>query len=482
MPTKGTARYVLASAVAVAVLTAIVLGLPAAIWFPVAWAATGMSMLVVWIIRVADPRDRDILIAAVLIGVLVRIVAATFIVDYPLRFPDTRLYWRLGTRLADMWTRPHIAEVHIIRTLGTARAGYYAWVAGHSIILRQEVLIPITNAMVDGANIIMTYVIGRHIWNARVGRNAAIFIASSSAMILVSSCNLRDALATLSGLAIAYGALQLTERWNVKGMIWFVLGLAAMLQIRVYIAALVVMVLLVALLVVRRSGRLTVLMVIGVVGAVLAVVVSTHEVVSIVSKLAKGNTVFELIKFAQRGLIGTRPTDSAVSGINLNSAGDLVIYLPLGFIRAWFGPQPWMTRGIDVLFTPDVMVRHAVLPLFFVGIWHAVRTNWRRTLLIVLLLLGEMTIYALIELGGNARHNTQYFPYHYMFVCIGWTVARRYTEALWIGYAVVSLAVVGYGMTLPIAKWLLPLLLVLLGIWWLAVVRPWNHRAAPGSL
>ncbi len=465
----------------VALLVSMVLFAPIGIWFPAMWAATGVAILVACAARVADRDTRDALVLTVLAGVCARMLAALFMFDHPLRLPDALYYWRLGTRLADLWTGPQLSDVSEVRVLYTNRTGYFAWVAGHSLILRREILVTLSNALVGGANIIMTYLIGRHVWNARIGRNAAILIASSTAMIYISGSNMRDVLATLSGLAIVYGAVQLADRWSVKGVVWFALGLVALLQIRQYIAGVVVLVLLVTMVAVRREGRLKILFLMVTVGTGVVFAIASHEVVIIVSKLVRGHGVFEMLKFAQRGLIGTRPRASLISGMYWTSWSDLAVFLPVGFIRAWLGPQPWMATKMDVFLIPDVIVRYFAFPLFLVGLWHSIRTDWRRLLLVALVLFGEMAIYAMIELGGNTRHHTQYFPYHYIFVAIGWTVAHRYGQAIWIGYALISVSVIGFGMSPPFSKWYMPLTMLLFGLLWVASVRPWRAIATPAS-
>lgn len=457
-------------------LLGMVLFLPAATWVPLVWLITGAALIVAWISAVADPDDRGSLIIGALLGLVVRASAAWVISDYAYRYVDPRLYWYLGTRVADLLSQPSITDVNLTRAVGTATWGYYFWVALHVFILRDQILTTLSNALIGVASGVMIYLIGRRVWSSRAGLGAAWLVWCSSAMIVVDAHSLRDSGATLAGLAVVYGAQQLAERWSVRGLLWFVIGLSVLLQFRNYVAMLLMVVALVAILLIARRARLTLLLFLLAAGSIVGAVVATTDIVVIIGKFSRGDTLVDLLKYAQIGLVGVRPSTSAFSGIQLQTLREMILFTPIGMGRILFAPLPWLPVRVDVVFIPDVIVRYAVLPFFGVGFWAAVRWGWRRTGLVALVLLAEMVVYSVIELGGNVRHNTQFFPYHFLFVAIGWSVAQRYREALFVGYIFMSLPLWIYGLTLSMSLWYFPLVFALLSVWWIVNVRFLRQR------
>ncbi len=86
-----------------------------------------------------------------------------------------------------------------------------------------------------------------------------------------------------------------------------------------------------------------------------------------------------------------------------------------------------------------------------------------------------MGIYAVLELGGNLRHNIQWLHLFYLFGVIGWRNRHKWGELLWFGYAGVALALWAFGLEMSLSKKFFPVAFALMFIWWIAVTRPWRE-------
>ena len=197
--------HVIPAALLAGALVGTALFTPASVWLPIAWIAVGGSLIVLWISRVADPNDRLLLVGGALIGLTLRSVSAWLVVDYAYRYSDMTLYWDLGNRVAEALANPGILDVDLIKVVGTSSYGYYLWTGVHVLLLRDQILTSLSNALIGTASGVLTYLLARRIWNERVGVIGAWLVWLSSAHIIVDAHSLRDTIATFSILAIVYG-------------------------------------------------------------------------------------------------------------------------------------------------------------------------------------------------------------------------------------------------------------------------------------
>lgn len=473
-----------AAAAAIGILAALPLLLPLWMWLPLIWFVTGGALLVRWIASAADPEDRGILVAALIAGLAARAIMGWFVVDHPYRNSDTRLYWQLGTRLAALWSVPHSMHVDLVRTLGTGQAGYYVWVALHALIAREQLLVVASNCLVSGANGVLTYLVGRRAWSPFVGRVAALLVFTASGIIFSDAHNMRDVIVTFAGLLMVYGVQLLADRWCVKGFLAVVLGIAIAVPVRPYVMAAYGPAVAIGLLVMRRTGRLAVLSVALILaGGAMAYVVSTSMFTTVSEAIGGGfgETVTTLLMIGNAGLTGGRAATSLLYGVQLRTLHDILLYLPVGIVHILFAPLPWKTYHIEWLFVPEGLVRYLLIPFVGIGAWEALKNgSWRRTFIVVFALAGMMLLYAVLELGGNVRHNEQFFPYYFILGAIGIATARRHGIELWVTYAFSSLALWAFGLGMRLSMRFMPLVLLLLGLWWLVTVRPWSQGARGG--
>ncbi len=414
----------------------------------VAWVASGAAVLAWWVARVADPADRDMLVFWFIVGVLLRAMAAWLFDGYAHVNTDRRVYWYLGSRLEYMLVGPRSQDVDLVKALGTATGVfYYFWVAAHVYMLHSEAFVVASNVLVGATAGVLTYMIGREVWGRNAGVIGAVLVWLSGTHIQVDAQNLRDGMALVSVLAMLYGVQRISERWSVSGVMWFVLGSGVLLQVRSYIAFLLILLSVVAVVVMRREGRLSVVLVTASLAAVLGVVIAQTQVSVLIDKFGKGVSMVDLLVWAHVGLTARVQDTSTVSGVRLTSLQDMIMYAPIGLVRALIAPLPWNVSQIHYFNLPEVITRYFGLPLIVVGFMEALKRDWRRSFLLMLSLAAMALLYAVLELGGNVRHHAQFFPILYLLAGVGWSVARHYALEVALSAAALSLAIWGFGFS-----------------------------------
>jgi hypothetical protein len=444
----------------------------------VTWVVTWTFLLATWAWRTAEVKSRRILLIGLCAGISIRLIFLWLVYDYPYTFTDQRLYWYLGHRLSDLLTIPRAQELTLSRALGTATGMlYYFWVALHASVISDQFFVSLSNLLLGSASGILTYKIGRAVWSERVGMIAAWLVWFSSSMFLIDVLNLRDGMATFAVLSIIFGAQELCERWDRRGIFWFMLGMAILLQVRNYIAILLIVVVAGSLLIARREHRLRLFIIMAVISAVLGVFIATVQLTVLMEKLGEGTTLLDLLMWAHLGLVGGAKQGSAVEGVHLTSFTDIVLFLPVGLAHVLVAPLPWNPIRIDMGFVPETIIRYFSVPFLAIGIWDTLRTRMRRSLVILASALSIAMLYSALELGGNVRHHLQFFPVMYILISHGWVVARRYQFEIVLCAALFSLTIWGYGISsLRFTEMFFSAVLLLVAVW-CVVAAKWVHSA-----
>jgi hypothetical protein len=454
IPTEGLTPAATAAAITVGVL---VVGavLPWDVTVFLSYIAFGALVLTAWIRHSVAEEDAVSILLGVFSALTLRATLAWQVFDDPLRFSDTRLYWMLGTRIATLWERGGVIPLDMIKATGTSAWGYYYWVALHMLVVRTPVLLAAANAIVGAAAGVIVYFIGRHIWTNQIGRWAAWLVWLSSSQIVLDAHMLRDTGAMACGVGVVWGALLLADRLSWRGFLWYGASLLLLVQLRSYIAMLIIPVSLVGVLIGARRHRLVLLIIIATGGVAAGLVLAQTEYVRLLSELGRKNIISDMLYLAQVGLSGVRPSTSYFSGVHLSGPREMLLFLPLGMARELLAPLPWLPIRMDIWLIPEGLVRWVLIPLFAVGVVEAARRKWRAVATLLLVMAAEMALYAIIELGGNVRHNTQFFPFVYLFSMIGFANAARYRHFLWVMYGLLSLGVWTFGITVPFLRYVL---------------------------
>ena len=451
-----------------------------AVWFPLAWLVTGSILVLALVYRFVEEQDRHLLVVAAVLAIVVRAWFAWWIVDHPDRNPDSFMYWASGSNLGYLlFLSPRLAPLDFIATLGTHQSGYFFYTAVMTQVQRAEILVCFTNVLIGSLSGLLVYRLARHIWpeSADVARWAALLTWASSAIIVSDAVNMRDSHSLVAGMLVMLGVQRLSKRWDWPGLLLTLAGFLILLQWRSYIAFMLLPTTALILFVARRSQRLAMLLVFGCLAGLAVVGVASMDMYIIAERLGHGLSFFDMLKVASLGFGEQRQASSAVAGVSLDSWGDLAVVIPLGVVRALFAPIPWMPLKLDLLLIPDGLVRYALMPFMFAGIVETLRRDWRRAFPALTILAAYVTLYAIIEIGGNIRHNLQYYPLYFMLSMIGIRARARYGALIWTIYAAMTLALWVQGMSFWLFKTFGPVVFAALAVWWVVETRAWRPLA-----
>jgi len=450
---------------------------PVDILFPLAWLSCGLLVIFgitrTWVVK----RDQASLMLGATIALAVRAPIAWVLFDRVARNPDARFYWEMGSRISHLWAADRLIPLDYIRTTGTHQVGYFVWVAGHMAVQRFEYLVVATNGLIGVATGLLAYALARLVCPEmkELPRRAAWMVWLSTAMLYSDVQNMRDSAAIFSVLVTVIGLQSIAGKWSWKGLGVYFVGLLLLIQIRSYIAFVFLPVAAVTLFLVRREHRI--LMFLGftslAVGAFM--VIASADLFVLARSMSQGADLMDMLQFASVGLTGTMEGSSLVHGLRLAGWMDLFTLIPLGSVRSLFAPLPWKTESTMLFYAPDAVIRFCLMPFAAVGVVELLRRDWRRVVPILAATSALIVLYAVIEIGGNPRHNAQWYAMYYLLSLVGVQAYRRYEGIVWSGLAVVSLSVWVIGMTTATSKLFFPLCMFCIAAWWMYQVRPWRH-------
>ncbi|OQB42045.1 MAG: hypothetical protein BWY06_00687 [Candidatus Latescibacteria bacterium ADurb.Bin168] len=435
-----------------AVLLGAVIVLPPEVSAFLFYVCAGAIVLSIWIVRSVTREDGSGLLVGALCALILRAALAWWVFDHPERYSDTRLYWTLGNRIASLWEPGRILPVEMVKATGTSSWGFFFWSGLHISILRTPLLLVAANGIAGTAVGVMAYHIGRHVWSREVGRRAAWLVWLSTSQLIVDAHLLRDSGAILFGTGVVYGSLLLADRLSLRGLLWYGISFFLLMQMRSYIAMVVAPASLLGVLIGARGRRVSLLLIYVAAGAGAAFFLASTDFVRILTALGRKNVIADMLYLTQVGLSGIRPSASYFSGVHLSTPGEMVAFLPLGTMRELLSPLPWMPIEMDRWYIPEGLLRWTLIPLFVLGVAEAFRRNGRIVATVALVMAAEMVIYSIIELGGNPRHNAQFFPYVYIFAMVGLSVAREHARALWFMYGALSIGIWTFAVTISFLR------------------------------
>ncbi len=372
--------WALIPVVAVLVFAPLMLLTPTTTWFPLLWTVTGGLAILAIVYGFAAPRDRSIIAAAVIIGLTLRAWTAWLLHGVDLHEPDPAFYWNMAHILSAHWDTPVIYRVPVHEVVGNRQIGYFVYAALHVQLIDTQLIITLTNALVGVGTGVLGYFFARRAWPSDrwVALGLVWILELSTVMIMFQSQNFRDALAMFGTLTIATGTVMIIDRLRFWSVTVFVAGMVLMIYIRSYIAFIMVPPAMFTIIIARRRHRLLLLGLTALLGAAALCTIMSLKVMNFAHQLSRGAPILDLLKVASQGLSQHRMGSSSVYGVSLNSWGDLLYIVPLGFIRSLFAGLPWKVIGVSHTYTPATILRYLMIPLVGAGILEALRTDWRR--------------------------------------------------------------------------------------------------------
>jgi hypothetical protein len=366
--------------------------------------------------RGGDPLRRSVLVVFALAVGVRGVVAVVLHYGAPPGFfaLDDQHYGDVGADLARAWAGHGTAapELH-------GATGYYRWNALLFLLLGPVPLAPVlANAAVGGVCAVLGFGLARELAGERAARMAGLASALWPSLVLWSSLNLKDALAIASILAMLRGAQRLQHGLAPRPLALLLGGLAALSQLRSYLALVAVAAIALAWLLPRLRAAPAVVAPLLVVAALLLPSLGP------VQELAAEQNL-EAVDQARSQLA---TGDSAYhSEADVSTASGALRFLPVGLAYFLLAPAPWQVWNTRQLLTlPEMLAWYALLPFVALGAATALRERFAAALPVASFALLTTLSYALVEgnLGTAYRHRAQVLVPLLVFGAVGW-VRRR---------------------------------------------------------
>lgn len=351
---------------------------------------------------------------------------------------DSETYDRGGWLLALSWSGETVVNPHVERSV--SGYGFYYLVGSlYWVFGRNALLVQFVNATIGSLTVIVIHAIARDLFDARVARWAALFMAFFPQMVFWSGALYKDPAIMLCIATSMYAVLRLTERFTLRMVLLFTLSSLALMTLRFYVFYFVAFATLGTFLFSQRER--------GVLGSVLAQVALLAIFLGAFSFAARRETVERHTQYFQLRQLQVVRSDqaslgkSATSEADVSTAAGAISALPVGLVYLLFAPFPWSISGIrQILTLPETLVWYALMPSFVRGLAHAIRHRLRQSLAI-LVFAGSLTAaYALFQgnVGTAYRQRTQITMFFFIFMGVGLTQRERERAGLALASAEVS--------------------------------------------
>lgn len=270
-----------------------------------------------------------------------------------------------------------------------------------------------------------------------VARKAAWLVALSPAFVFWSGALYKEGLILLILNLSVYHVLRLQTQWRGRSLMMVVLATFALLGLRFYLAIMMSVVILSALLWGRRGrtpadeGRVTVPVLIrqGLIAfGFVALMISlgfTERAERPLLETDKG--ILVQLDRSRRDL-ATRADSGYLADTEISGVGDAARLFPVGLVYFLTAPLPWQVGGLrQTLVIPETGFWILLYPFILVGATRGLRVNRPGTLVILAATSGMCGIYAVLSgnVGIAYRMRTQVWLLWAPFAAWGWEVWQQ---------------------------------------------------------
>ena len=427
-----------AAVVVVAVCVAVGTGLiatPPRYVIALLWAAS-LATVCVYSARRLYWQDETRLLFGVLLALLVTRIALTFALEpfsETIEF-DARLYADHGWAIAEQWRRGEFVSYGQVAPWEVNGVAYvYINAVIYTLLDFNPLAVKVTNAVLGAATVIPVFYLGRVFFTPKVAVAAALVTGCFPSMIFWSTQNLKDTLVVLLVVSSFYCALTTKRsksfRHTIKRPLLVIGMLLLLFGLRPPTASLVTL-WIVGGVVLRspveaRLGRMgKMVFAIGILAVVLTLSFSADRFIGILSTAA---SLEEIENWRVARAFG----ESAFGqGYEVDTLGDLLLYLPAAIVAFLFRPFPWEVSesAMQRLTIVESLIWYPLLLFSAIGIAVVVHERWFRYAVlwgfpVVAVVVGSITFG---NLGTAYRHRAQIVPFVALLAVVGFArIIRR---------------------------------------------------------
>jgi len=381
--------------------------------------------LLTWAFLVRE-RRRDLrkwlggLVLAALALRVAALVVVHFVVGARLFAPDAASYAYQGGVIADFWAGagpPPEFE------LGSQIVYPYLNAAFAYLLGDPTFGAVVLNLFAGIWTALLIFAVGRELTDVRVAKVAAVLTAVFPSLVLWSVLNVRDALTMFGVAALVYFGLRVYQRQRPIDLLAIGAGVLFLAGLRDYMGFLVLAGLVLGAVAVIRRGRVGTTLAGGTV--LVLVLVFGMEQLGLFQRVVVENpleAVGELRRGLTRDFRGGEAGSAFATGVEVNTVGDALRFLPVGLAFFLFAPFPWAVSGVlQTLTLPEVLIWYALTPFTVLGFVKATDRGRRTILVVAAVLLLVVASYALVEgnFGTAYRHRAQVMPLFFLFTALG---------------------------------------------------------------
>ncbi len=379
-------------------------------------------------IRTKFPREEGPFLARTfMLALLLRYALAIFLNVYAQDYTFTQTFWgdssyydAMGNAVAMSWG----GEAFLSSSTVTGNVSGYGFIyfvaAVYYAFGRNQLLVQLINGTIGALAVLVIYAIARELFDARVARWAAQFMAFFPQMIFWSAAMYKDPVIVLCIALCMYSFLKLRASFRPTHLVLFLLSSLALMALRFYIFYFVAFATLGTFLFAQRRRALA-----SIAGQIVLVAafLGAFSFVADREIVAQHAAYFDLerVQVSRMDLAKTARSGFAAEADVSTPAGALSV-LPTGLLYLMLAPFPWAVSGIrQALTVPEMLVWYALMPALFRGLLFTVRHRFREALPILVYALSLTLAYAVFQgnVGTAYRQRTQISMFYFIFIGVG---------------------------------------------------------------
>src|SRR5262245_29633589 len=389
------------------------------------------------LVILARANERVFLLRLFILGLLIRIVVATFIyVSHMQAFfgGDATTYDILGNSLGLSWhgsLDSASAYQDLVRSGASGWGMLYLVAAVYELVGRNMLAVQFISAAAGAATAVLVFEIAQHLYgNIRVSKIAAILTTVFPSLILWSSQGLKDGFIVLLLTLAMFATLQLMDRIRTAHVLVLIIALFALFSLRFYVfymmSASVVGAMILGM---KNVGfkafvmRFVAIVMIGLTLTWFGVLRSAPE---------------QLDKFGNLEAIQRSRYDMATSAesgfgkdLDVRTTSGALTTIPIGLVYLLLAPFPWQFGSLrQSLALPEMFVWWTCFPLLILGFWFTLRHRLRQATPILLFTMMLTFAYSIFQgnVGTAYRQRSQLLVFYFIFVAVGLTLLKEKSE------------------------------------------------------
>ena len=389
--------------------------------------------------------DKSFLLNVFIAGLMARVLVGTLIFVFELQAffgGDALTYDHLGAEMLRSWrgtVEPHESSVYYSAFSQTFPGMLYLVASVYALVGRNMLAVQFISAVIGAATAPVIYLCARHIFNQRVARVSAVFIACYPSLVLWSSQVLKDGPIVFLLALIMLATLKLADNITLKYLLVLAFGLLALLSFRFYIFYMVAVAVGASFIIGMRALSVQSLVRQFIIVVCIGLALTYVGVLRLANEQYAQYGDLRTVQQSRSDLVQTANTGFG-SDLDVSTPTGALAAIPLGMTYLLLAPFPWQLANLRQSITlPEMLVWWASIPLLASGLWFTLKYRLRQSLPILLFTLMLTLAYSIFQgnVGTAYRQRAQLLAFYFIFVAVGGVLLReRREDQRWRAWAI----------------------------------------------